>query len=124
VRRVGEVAALFADAGLVTIVALVSPSAADRAIARAASPEDTFFEIYAKADAATCAARDPKAHYAAATAGEIANFTGVDGGYEPPEHPDLALDTSSRTIDDCASELTAFVFERIRWTSGAEGWSL
>lgn len=105
VRRVGEVAAVFADAGVLALAALISPYRADRARARRAAERvlgaGGFLEVYVRADLATCEARDPKGLYRRARAGEIPDFTGVAAPYEEPERPDLALDTAARTVEDC-----------------------
>ncbi|CAN5323686.1 adenylyl-sulfate kinase [soil metagenome] len=95
IRRIGEVAKLFTDAGIINCAAFVSPYRADRAIARALQP-DTFLEIYVEADVETCAARDPKGLYKKAIAGEIQGFTGVsaDAPYEAPERADLVVNTA------------------------------
>lgn len=112
IRRVGEVAALFADAGAVCITAFISPYRDDRAQARASAGKHPFLEIYIDADLATCEARDPKGFYRRARAGEMKDFTGVDSPYEAPEAPDLTLKTGGRTIDECIDDLTAFVVAR------------
>ncbi len=93
VRRVGEVARLFADAGVVAVVSLVSPYRADRARVRAMHEEAglRFVEVFVDTPLDVCEARDPKGMYARARAGEITGFTGVDDPYEPPEQPDLVL---------------------------------
>jgi len=114
IRRVGEVAALFADAGAICIVAFISPYRADRARARAAAGERRFFEVYVKSSVATCERRDPKGHYRRARAGQIKDFTGVDAPYEAPEQPAIAVDTETRDIDACVNELVAFVVEGCR----------
>ena len=112
VRRVGEVAALFASAGLVAIAAFISPQRDDRASARrAAGPR--FYEIYVKADAATCEARDPKGHYARARAGDIAAFTGITGDYEEPVDADFTIDTTTTSVADAVAAILAFVTARI-----------
>ena len=98
IRRVSEVAALFADAGAIVIASTISPHAADRAQARAAAPA-AFHEIYIRASVATCEARDVKGHYAKARAGELPDFTGVSAPYEEPEHPDLLIDTNAAPIE-------------------------
>jgi adenylyl-sulfate kinase len=93
-RRVAEVARLFADAGLVAVVAVISPYAKSRQNARQIH-EDAglrFIEVYLDASADCCALRDPKGLYAAASAGHIGSFTGVDDPYEVPESPDLVID--------------------------------
>jgi len=94
IRRVGEVAALFADAGAICIVAFISPYRADRERARAAAGDRRFFEVYVKSPLATCERRDPKGHYRRARAGEIKDFTGVDAPYEAPERPRPASQTA------------------------------
>ena len=86
IRRVGEVAASFADAGMIAITAFISPYRADRQ-RRAARAGDIFHEIYVQADVATCEKRDPKGLYKKARSGEIAEFTGVSAPYEEPEAP-------------------------------------
>jgi bifunctional enzyme CysN/CysC len=112
IRRAGEVAALFGQAGLVCIAAFISPYRADRDIARAAGGE-RFYEIYVKASVATCERRDPKGHYKRARAGEIKEFTGVDAPYEPPSAPDLTVDTEAYGIEECASTLERFVSAKL-----------
>ena len=89
IRRIGEVAALFADAGAICITAFISPYRADRARARAAAGGRRFFEVYVRSALATCERRDPKGHYRKARAGEIKDFTGVGAPYEAPEHPGI-----------------------------------
>jgi bifunctional enzyme CysN/CysC len=93
IRRAAEVAVLFADAGLITLVALISPYAGARRRARELHEEAhiPFFEVYVATPVALCAQRDPKGLYARASAGELAAFTGVDDPYEPPESPELVL---------------------------------
>jgi len=108
IRRAGEVAALFADAGTIVLAAFISPFAADRALARAAAG-DAFSEVYVAADRAVCEARDPKGHYERARAGKLAGFTGIDGSYEVPAAPDLTLDTAALPLDEAVARLAAFV---------------
>lgn len=112
IRRVGEVATLFADAGVVAIAAFISPSRADRDVARR-SAGDLFHEVFVKADVSVCEARDPKGHYAQARAGEIPGFTGITGDYEPPVAPDLVLDTERLSLDAAVSALLHYVTEHI-----------
>jgi bifunctional enzyme CysN/CysC len=95
VRRVGEVAKLMADAGLIVLVALVSPFHADRARARSLLPEGRFLEVFVDTPVEICRLRDPKGLYAKAERGKVANVTGRDQIYEPPKIPDLVL----RTLD-------------------------
>jgi len=93
-RRVAEVARLFADAGLIALVAVISPYAHSRRQARRRHEEAgiPFIEVYLAATSSSCALRDPKGLYAQASAGQIDSFTGIDDPYEVPESPDLALD--------------------------------
>ncbi|MCP4328302.1 MAG: adenylyl-sulfate kinase [Alphaproteobacteria bacterium] len=100
IRRVGEVAALMADAGLIVITAFISPYRSDRERARTAAGEG-FHEIYIKADLVTCENRDPKGLYKKARSGEIDEFTGISAPYEEPESADLIVDTSDLSIDEC-----------------------
>ena len=102
IRRVGEVAALFADAGFIVVTAFISPYRSDRARARAAAERVTpsgFHEVYIRAPLEVCEARDPRGLYERARAGEIADFTGVSAPYEPPERPELTVDTGDRSIE-------------------------
>jgi adenylylsulfate kinase len=100
VRRVGEVAKLMADAGLVCLVSFISPLAADRERARAAHAAggQRFYEVHVDVPLAEAERRDPKGLYQKARAGEIRDFTGISAPYEAPESPDLRLDTSTMTL--------------------------
>ena len=99
-RRIAEVAALFKDAGLITLVSFISPYRESREFARSCVGENFFKEIYVKADLATCAERDPKGLYKKAAAGEIKDFTGISAPYEEPENPDLVVDTTDNTLEE------------------------
>ena len=112
IRRIGEVAALFADAGLVCITAFISPFDDDRARARATAGHRPFFEVYVKSELATCEARDPKGLYGKARRGEIKGFTGIDSPYEEPSSPDLVIDTQNADESACIAQLVAFVMAR------------
>ena len=118
IRRVGETAALFADAGMVVLSAFISPYRADRARARKAaervSTGESFHEVYIDADLATCEARDPKGHYARARRGEISDFTGISAPYEAPDSPDLVVETADRTVADCVDQITAYIERNFR----------
>lgn len=107
VRRAAEAARLMAEAGLVAIVALVSPSRADRAAARAVAGDVPFLEAFVDTPPALCAARDPKGLYALARAGRIEAFTGVSAPYEAPAAPDLTLRTAGVTVAESAAPLVA-----------------
>lgn len=112
IRRVGEVAALFAGAGVICISAFISPYREDRAIARRAAGK-RFHEVYVSADLATCESRDPKGLYKRARAGEISDFTGVSAPYEPPEDPDIVIDTSKHTVASSVAALIEFVAKHL-----------
>jgi len=108
IRRVSEVAALFADAGLICITAFISPYRADRARARLRCKQ-AFHEIYLAADLAACEARDPKGLYKKARAGELREFTGVSAPYESPERADCVIDTSVETLAASVEKLIGYV---------------
>src|SRR5262249_45019764 len=102
IRRVGEVAALFAHAGSIVITAFISPYRSDRERARQAARKirpDAFHEIYIAADLRVCEERDPKGLYRRARSGEIKEFTGVSAPYEPPEAPELVVDTGVMNVE-------------------------
>ncbi len=100
IRRVAEVAKLFADAGVMVIVAFISPFRAERRMAKELMAEGEFLEIFVDTPIEVCQRRDPKGLYARAAKGEIKNFTGIDSPYEAPLDPDIHLPTSDRTPSD------------------------
>ena len=102
IRRVGEVAKLMADAGLIVITAFISPFRAERDMVRAMLPPGEFLEIHIDTPLAEAERRDVKGLYAKARAGQLKNFTGVDSPYEPPEHPELRIDTTKMSPEDAA----------------------
>ncbi|MEJ2121650.1 MAG: adenylyl-sulfate kinase [Alphaproteobacteria bacterium] len=108
IRRVGEVAALFAEAGMIVITAFISPYRSDRDRARQAAGE-RFREVHIHADIATCEDRDPKGLYKRARAGEIPEFTGVSAPYEAPDDAELVVDTAAQSIDEAVGGLIDFV---------------
>ena len=108
IRRVGEAAALFAEAGFIVITAFISPYRSDRDRARAIRPE-MFHEIYVEADLETCEKRDPKGLYKKARAGEIEVFTGITAPYEAPDKPELTLDTSRHDVPESVGLLLDYV---------------
>jgi len=114
IRRVGEVAALFADAGLVCITAFISPFQDDRARARAAAGQRRFFEVHVRSGLAVCEARDPRGLYRKARRGEIKGFTGIDSPYEDPDAPDLVIDTEHGDEAACIAQLVEFVVTHCR----------
>ncbi|MDP7143137.1 MAG: adenylyl-sulfate kinase [Alphaproteobacteria bacterium] len=113
IRRIGHVAALQSDAGLVTITAFISPYQVDRDRAREAAPQH-FHEIYVKADLETCESRDPKGLYKKARDGEIKDFTGIGSPYEPPENPELIVDTQHNDVDDCVAQIVSYIEKTIK----------
>ena len=116
IRRVGQVARLFADAGVVAVVSLVSPLAADRAVPRrlhdaAGLP---FLEVFIDTDVEECARRDPKGLYEKARAGEIQGVTGVDAPYEPPEAPEVRIPTAELEVDAAVDRILAALGQGVR----------
>jgi adenylylsulfate kinase len=101
IRRAGELAALFADAGLIAITSFISPYADDRANARMLAQSGRFLEVYLSTPLAVCRQRDPKKLYHKADSGLIGNLTGVGDPYEPPINPELVLDTSGCSVLEC-----------------------
>lgn len=112
IRRTAEVAKLFASAGVVTFVSLITPRAEFREMARGIVGE-SFHEVYVRASFEACAERDPKGLYRKAAGGGVANFTGKDSSFEEPTAADLVLDTLEADASECAKKLLEFVQERI-----------
>ncbi len=105
IRRIGEVAKLFVDAGLVVSTAFISPFKADRDLVRNQLQPGEFFEVFIDTPLAVCEQRDPKGLYKKARAGEIKHFTGIDSAYEVPEQPDILIKTDGKSVEDCANEV-------------------
>jgi bifunctional enzyme CysN/CysC len=112
VRRVGEVAKLMSDAGLIVITAFISPFRAEREMVRSMMAEGEFIEVHVDVPLDVAEERDPKGLYAKARAGELANFTGIDSPYEPPEQPDIHIDTTAMTAEQAADAIVAELSER------------
>jgi len=110
VRRVGEVACLFADAGILSVVALISPYARGRGQVRERAGR-RFHEVYVKAPVEICARRDPKGLYAKARGGELPGLTGVSAPYEPPQRPELTIETSAEPQEASVARLIAYIHE-------------
>lgn len=110
IRRTSEVAKLFAQAGFIILVSLISPYRSERKKARDIRPE-IFREIYIKASVEVCAKRDVKGLYAKAKRGEIKNFTGISSPYEEPEKPNLIIDTSKEEVEESISKLEKFIID-------------
>jgi|TARA_B100002051_G_scaffold241981_1_gene246867 adenylylsulfate kinase len=112
IRRIGEVAKLFVDAGVITLTAFVSPFRADRDKARDLVAHGDFIEVYCAADLAVCEDRDPKGLYAKARAGVIKEFTGISSPYEAPEAPELQVDTGSQSIEESVASVLSLLEEK------------
>ena len=114
IRRVGHLTRLFADSGVVALASLVSPLKSDREIARALNnaAKLPFIEVYVSTPREECEKRDPKGLYARARAGELKGLTGVDAPYEPPENPDLVLDTTGADIDQLVAKVIELLNNR------------
>jgi len=111
VRRVGEVAILFADAGLVSLVPVISPYRVDRQMVRQRHEEAglAIYQVYVNTPLEVCERRDPKGLYAKARAGEITGFTGVDDPYEPPGSPELEIRTVETTVDEAVAAVLSLL---------------
>ena len=109
IRRVGEVAKLMVDAGLIVITAFISPFRSERALARGLVEDHEFVEIFVDTPLEVCEARDPKGLYKKARAGQLSNFTGIDSAYEPPEAPDLVLNGAEERAEALADQVIAWL---------------
>jgi len=112
IRRIGEVAALMLDAGLIVLSAFISPARAHRDAVRTRLPEGCFIEVHVATSLEACEARDVKGLYAKARAGEIKGFTGIDDPYEAPENSELSLDTAGKSVDACVQEVICLLETR------------
>jgi bifunctional enzyme CysN/CysC len=125
IRRVGEVAGLMADAGLIALVSFISPFRSERDRVRSRLPEGEFIEIFVDTPIEECMARDPKGLYAQALRGEIKAFTGIDSPYEAPLSPELHLNTAGRDIDELVAEVEKYLAERgVIGSYGSDSWSI
>ena len=112
IRRISEVAKLMVDAGIIVLTAFISPYRAERDMAKSLFDSDDFLEVFVDTTLAVAEGRDPKGLYKKARRGELPNFTGIDSDYEPPQTPDLTLDTNARSIEDCAKALAEMIMTR------------
>jgi adenylylsulfate kinase len=114
IRRIGEVAKLFADAGVLTMTSFISPYRKDRDIVRALHVEGKlpFIEIHVATPISTCEQRDPKGLYKKARAGQLKGFTGIDDPYEAPLQPEITLDATSTSPQEAAAQLMAYLEKR------------
>ncbi|WP_163526508.1 adenylyl-sulfate kinase [Halobacillus ihumii] len=109
IRRIGEVAHLMVDAGLVTLTAFISPYREDRDSARELLGEKEFIEVYVKCRVEECEERDPKGLYKKARAGEIKGFTGIDAPYEAPLSPELTIETDHQTLEESVQVIVNYL---------------
>ncbi|MCB0263587.1 MAG: adenylyl-sulfate kinase [Calditrichia bacterium] len=109
IRRIGEVAKLFIDAGMVVLTAFISPYRDDRDNVREIMADGDFIEVFVDCDLAVCEERDPKGLYKKARAGVIPEFTGISAPYEAPERAELVVNTSSKSVDESAEEVISYL---------------
>ncbi|WP_165855402.1 adenylyl-sulfate kinase [Marinobacter sp. JSM 1782161] len=112
IRRIGEVSKLFTDAGLIVISAFISPFNADRRMVRKLFPAGEFIEVFMDTPIQACEQRDPKGLYEKARRGDIKNFTGIDSPYEAPERPEVRIDSSTSSVEQCVDALIAYLVHR------------
>ncbi|MBC8210520.1 MAG: adenylyl-sulfate kinase [Gammaproteobacteria bacterium] len=120
IRRVGEVAKLAADAGLIVLAAFISPFKADRQIVREILPEDEFIEVFVDASLEVCQQRDPKGLYEKALRGEIKKFTGIDSPYEAPQDPEIHIHADRDSVAEAVNQLLAYLDSSGALKSGYE----
>lgn len=112
IRRVGEMAKLFAEAGVITLTAFISPFRADRRRVRQLLGPEDFVEVYCRCSLDVCEGRDVKGMYRRARAGEIRDFTGISSSYEEPDNPELVVDTEYLTLDQCIDQVITYMHAR------------
>jgi bifunctional enzyme CysN/CysC len=112
IRRVGEVARLMTDAGLIVLTAFISPFRAEREMVRKMIPDGEFLEIFVDTPLAEAEKRDAKGLYAKARAGTLKNFTGIDSPYEPPEAPEIRIDTTQMSAEEAAERIVEALLSR------------
>lgn len=109
IRRIGEVAKLFTDAGVIAMTAFISPYRKDRGRARSLVESGRFIEVYCACSLDACEERDPKGLYKKARAGEIKQFTGIDAPYEAPENPEIIVETDKLSLEESAEKVAAYL---------------
>lgn len=114
IRRIGEVAKLFMEAGIIVLTAFISPFRADRDKVRAMAQPGEFIEIYCQCPIEVCEQRDVKGMYKKARAGEIGQFTGISSPYEEPDAPELVVRTSEHELDDCVEQVVQMLAQGIK----------
>jgi len=109
IRRIGEVAKLFIDAGVIVMVSVISPYRRDRAFVRNLVESGEFVEIYVKCPLEICEARDPKGLYKKARQGIIKNFTGIDAPYEEPENPEIVIESDKESVEEAVNKIIRYL---------------
>lgn len=112
IRRIGEVSKLFVDSGQVVLTAFISPFIADRELVRSLLEDGEFIEIYVKCPLEECEKRDPKGLYDKARKGLIPDFTGIHSPYEEPINPELVVNTSESSVDECVEQIIAYLYSK------------
>ncbi len=112
IRRIGEVANLMMEAGIIAMAAFISPFKKDRNLVRRLLPQGDFIEIYCKASIETCESRDVKGLYKRARAGKIKNYTGIDSPYEAPDNPELVINTENESLEESVAKVVVFLKSR------------
>ncbi|GGC84762.1 adenylyl-sulfate kinase [Thalassobacillus devorans] len=112
IRRIGEVAKLMNDAGLVTLTAFISPYREDRNQVRELLGEDEFVEVFVKCSLEECEKRDPKGLYQKARSGEIKGFTGIDAPYEEPANPEVVVETDKQTLEESVNSIIDYLMKK------------
>lgn len=113
IRRIGEIAKLFVDAGVVVLAAFISPYQEDREKVRQLFSAGEFVEVYVKCSLSACEERDPKGLYEKARAGEIKEFTGISAPYEAPIHPEITVTNEEQTVKESTQQIMAYIREKI-----------
>lgn len=121
IRRVGEIAKLMMEAGVITLAAFISPFRAERELARKLVPHGDFIEIFCSCDLAVCEQRDVKGLYRKARQGQIPHFTGISSPYEAPNNPELSIDTGAQALADCVDLVLEQLIARNIIASQADG---
>jgi adenylyl-sulfate kinase len=111
IRRIAEVAALFCDAGLITLVSFITPLKSMRDVSKEVIGEENLIDVYVKADVETCASRDPKGLYDKAKKGLIKDFTGISSPFEEPDNPDVVVDTRKLTLEQSVEKVLEAILE-------------
>ncbi|WP_027415620.1 adenylyl-sulfate kinase [Aneurinibacillus terranovensis] len=112
IRRIGEVAKLFVDAGIIVLTAFISPYKEDRNLARSLVNDGEFIEIYVKCSLEECEKRDPKGLYKKAKTGEIPQFTGISSPYEEPDHPELIVETDKQSLEQSVEQVIQYLVKK------------